>query len=170
MLKMNPPSQQRLSDIATINQPGLRAIVFEIDNYRFALPIDAVLKIVPCPPLSSPIQDGIGIADWEAQTITVIDLYQKFFQPTAQNSQKSPYNNRFLILTMTQDREICGFAIDRSPTLMDIPLNDIRSVPLSYRQVAELGFVSHMAILSNERTEQPLKIFLLGYIPQLSST
>lgn len=154
---------QRLSDNTTINQEGVRVIVFAIREYMFALPIEAVLKIVPCPPLNSPIKNGIGMVDWEAQTVTIIDLYQKFVNSALKESEsESLFDPRFLILTKTDREELCGFVIEKSPTLIDIPLNDIRSVPLSYRQVAELSFVSHMAILSNIESEKPFKVFLLG--------
>ena len=154
---------QRLSDNTTINQEGVRVIVFAIREYMFALPIEAVLKIIPCPPLNSPIKNGIGMVDWEAQTVTVIDLSQNLVSSAVQESgSDSLCDPCFLILTQTDQDELCGFVIEKSPTLIDIPLNDIRSVPLSYRQVAELSFVSHMAILSNMESENSFKVFLLG--------
>ncbi len=149
----------RLSNSGTIAQETVRAIIFPIHNYLFALPIQAVLKIISCPPIDSPIENCIGLVEWEGQTITIVDLHQKL---TLGLESTLASEHRFLILTKTKNGELCGFLTEQSPTLIDIPLNDIHSVPLSYREVAELGFVSHMAILSNTETTKTFKVFLLG--------
>ncbi len=159
MLNITSPLN-RLSNSDTIAQETLRAIIFPIHNYLFALPIKAVLKIISCPPIDSPIENCIGFVEWEGQTITILDLHQKLTLARLESTVASEH--RFLILTKTKNGELCGFLTEQSPTLIDIPLNDIHSVPLSYREVAELGFVSHMAILSNTETTKTFKVFLLG--------
>jgi chemotaxis signal transduction protein len=71
-------------------------------------------------------------------------------------------SGRFLLLTQTRTGEICGFPVDKPPALIDIPLETVRLVPWSYRQVAELNCISHMAVLSVAPNEEPLKVLLLG--------
>lgn len=162
-----------------VEQNATKASVFQILNYYFALPLEAIIKIITCPPIVSPIREGLGLVEWDRQTITVIDLADKL-QANHTESILNTNSGRFLILTQTTSAELCGFLIKCSPLLIDIPWNTIRSVPLSYRQVADLSVIKQMAILprstlrfqeravpNSDRQDAPestvtLKIFLLG--------
>ncbi|WP_138500621.1 chemotaxis protein CheW [Nostoc sp. PA-18-2419] len=146
---------------------SLRVVVFAIADYLFALPVGAVLKVIACPPISSTVESGIGMVDLGTQTITIVDLRQKLIpQVQAQQAHQVLYavdtSARFLLLTQTRTGEICGIPADKPPALIDIPLSAVRPVPWSYRQVAELNFISHMAVLSLTPNEEPLKVLLLG--------
>ena len=160
MLKINP-SLDRLSNSNTAVSEVLRTIVFPIDKYQFALPVKTVLKIIPCPPIEHPIEDCIGLVEWERQTITVVDLQQKLVTNRPQSTQTTDFSDQFLILIKIQDGELCGFLTRQSPSLIDIPLTAIHPVPFSFRQVAKLGFVKNMAILTDIEAEAA-NIFLLG--------
>lgn len=156
---------KRLSGAAN-DRDSLRVIVFAIADYLFALPAGAVLKVINCPPISSTVESGIGMADLGAQTITILDLRQKIFpQPLEgqvhQDCSLVPTFQRFLLVTQTRTGEICGIPVDKPPTLIDIPLETVRPVPWSYRQVA-LSFASHMAVLPGGKPEETIKVFLLG--------
>lgn len=155
---------KRLSD-ATTEQGTVRVIIFAIDDYLFALPVEAVLKVIVCPPIRGVVDSGIGMVDLGSQTITVVDLRQNLPSSWDGQDRKSSLSNfqssRFLILLQTQTGE-CGIPIEQPPALTDIPLATIRPVPLSYRQVSGLSFATHMAILPEAQAKEPLKIFLLG--------
>ncbi|AFZ37543.1 CheW domain protein [Stanieria cyanosphaera PCC 7437] len=164
MLNLFSP-RQRLFNKTDSAQASLRAIIFSIKDYWFALPIEAVIKILPCPPINSPSKEGISIVDLEDRTITVVDLLYKLNHLEEGNEiEKICGLQRFLILTMTQTEEIFGLLVEHSPTLIDIPLNSIRTVPLSYRHVIELNFVKQMAILTDTQEHKLLKVFLLGTV------
>lgn len=165
---------KRLSSTST-NPDNLRIIVFTLSqdplspqaDYLFALPVEAVLKAIPCPPINWVVDSGIGITDFGSQNVTVVDLRQQFLLPNperqeARNSDQVANSHRFLILLKTRTEELCGIPVAHPPTLTDIPLSTIRPVPLSYRQVAGLSLASHMAILSETPEKKPLKVFLLG--------
>ncbi|MDZ8227513.1 MULTISPECIES: chemotaxis protein CheW [unclassified Nostoc] len=157
---------KRLSGVVS-ERDSLRVVVFAIADYLFALPVGAVLKVMACPPISSTVENGIGMVDLGAQTITIVDLRQKFIQqvPRQQADQVLSVvetSGRFLLLTQTRTGEICGIPVDKPPALIDIPLSAVRPVPWSYRQVAELSCVSHMAVLSVAPNEEPLKVLLFG--------
>ena len=148
--------------IRAINQDTVRAIAFPVLDLWFALPIESILKIIPCPPINSPIKDSLGIVEWSGQTVTVIDLTQKVkteYLPTTNNQEKA---HRSLILIQTNSAELCGFVSEEYPSLIDIPLNTIRSIPSSYRQVSELGVISQMAILPQQESADNFQILLLG--------
>ncbi|OUL36275.1 chemotaxis protein CheW [Nostoc sp. 106C] len=157
---------KRLSGTVT-ESDSLRVVVFAIADYLFALPVGAVLKVIACPPISSTVESGIGMVDLGAQSITIVDLRQKLIpeiqsQQTHQVLSAVDTSGRFLLLTQTRTGELCGIPVDKPPALIDIPLSAVRPVPWSYRQVAELNFVSHMAVLSVAPNEEPLKVLLLG--------
>ena len=148
-----PP--QRLSHL-TSEVNLLKVLVFEMANYFFALPINVVFKVINCPPVTENEDGSLGIADFEGQTITVINLAQKLSRNLAtQHIQK-----RFLILSQTSQGELCGIPLDQSPALIELPMDNIRPLPLSARQVKPLSIATHVAILP--KPEGSLKIFLLG--------
>jgi chemotaxis signal transduction protein len=157
---------KRLSGTVS-DRDSLRVVVFAIADYLFALPVGAVLKVIACPPISSTVESGIGMVDLGTQTIAIVDLRQKFIpQLPAQQAHEVPSGvdtlGRFLLLTQTRTGEICGIPADKPPALIDIPLSAVRPVPWSYRQVAELNFISHMAVLSLAPNSEPLKVLFLG--------
>jgi len=148
---------KRSTGVAT--EDCLRVIVFEIANYLFALPVGAVLKVVTCPPISTPIKNGIGMLELGDSTVTIVDLSQKLLEETDCHKLLPQY--RFLILMQTRTGELCGIPVDNPPVMTDIPLTTIRQVPLSVR-LAQLTFASHMAILPETEESSGKKIFLLG--------
>ena len=146
-----PP--QRLSHI-TSDVKLLKVLVFEMVNHFFALPINVVFKVINCPSVSNTTDSSLGIADFEGQTVTVVNLAQKL---SPQNSATQQMQKRFLILSQTRQGELCGIPIDKSPALIELPMDNIRPLPLSARQVNP---ATHVAIVP--KPEGSLKIFLLG--------
>ena len=53
-------------------------ITFEVANYWFALPMEAVLKIVNCPPPSQGGTVGIGLVQLGSHTVRLLNLHQEF--------------------------------------------------------------------------------------------
>ncbi|MDJ0689972.1 MAG: chemotaxis protein CheW [Xenococcaceae cyanobacterium MO_188.B32] len=149
-----PP--QRLSHI-TSEVNLLKVLVFEMANHFFALPISVIFKVINCPPITENKDSSLGIADFEGQTVTVVNLAQKL---SPQNSATQHIQKRFLILSQTRQGELCGIPIDKSPALIELPKDNIRSLPLSARQVNPFSIATHVAILP--KPEGSLKIFLLG--------
>lgn len=156
---------ERLSGKTVQEKDSLRVMVFSIMDYFFAFPIGAVLRIIPCPPFVME-DNGIGMIDLGSQTVTVVDLRYKLIKQAKQRDaatiETTDKNPNFLIMFQTQIGELCGIPVEKTPVLTDIALNDIRPVPLSYRQISELNCINHMAIISQEEQEESLKIFCLG--------
>ena len=167
-----------LPSIDRVKQNATSAIVFRVLNYYFALPLEAIIKIITCPAITSPIRNGLGLIEWDRQTITVVDLADKL-QIDRTEFTANETSHRFLILTQTTSAQLCGFLIEQSPIMMNIPWDSIRSVPLSYRQVADLSVIKQMAIVPqsilhlferevstefvpSSESAETLKIFLLG--------
>ena len=156
---------ERLSGQTVEEKDSLRVMVFSVMDYFFAFPIGAILRIIPCPPFTTE-DKGIGTIDLGAQTVTIVDLSYKFIkQAKEKNIEQITQGNsspNFLIMFQTQTGELCGIPTINAPVLTDIALNNIRPVPLSYRQNSELSFVNHMAVIPQEKEKESLKIFCLG--------
>ncbi len=166
---------QRLSSIAD-DHDQIRTILFSLadmeetsmSQYLLALPVTAVNKAIVYPTKRAKLKDGIGIIDLGDQTLTIVDLRHKFTKiDPAQDSSK------FLILFYTQTGELCGLPIKDAPILFDLPPDTIRLIPPIYREVNQLTFASHMAIVPQTDGLEPLQILLLGFdqpMPQLSAS
>ena len=149
-----PP--KRLSHI-TSDVNLLKVLVFEISDYLFALPIGVIFKVINCPPITYTAERGLGIADFGEYTVTVVNLAQRL---SPQSEDVQTLNNRFLILTQTRQGELCGIAVNKSPSLIELPLENIRPLPLSYRQMNPLNIATHITVLPE--SEESRKVFLLG--------
>lgn len=156
---------QRLSGKTVQEKDSLRVMVFSVMEYFFAFPIGAILRIIPCPSFTTE-DNGIGMIDLGSQTVTIVDLSHKFIkqanEKTIDKITNIDSNPNFLIMFQTQVGELCGIPVSKAPVLTDIALNNIRPVPLSYRQISELSFINHMAMIPQEGEEESLKIFCLG--------
>ena len=157
---------KRLSGKTVREKDSFRVMVFSVMDYFFAFPIGAILRIIPCPSFTTE-DNGIGMIDLGSQTVTIVDLRYKFIkQATEKTIEKIETTNsspNFLIMFQTQIGELCGIPVKKAPVLTDIALSNIRPVPLSYRQISELSFVNHMAVIPQEEEEKKsLKIFCLG--------
>ncbi len=165
----HPPMSlsHRLKRLSNVEEEleTIRTIVFSLANveqtaigkYLFALPVEAVIRAIVYPETRTSLINGIGMITLGDKTVTIVDLRDKFtkISPTEDSS-------RFLILFKTQSDELCGLPIKDAPILIDIPINRIRPLPLAYREVTQLTFASHTAIVPQEGDLAPLEILLLG--------
>ena len=160
---LTTPLPKRLSSLD--DSDNIRMILFSladieqtsISQYLFALPVEAVEKAIVYPADRAILKDGIGMIDFGDEILTIVDLRQKFTTIDAQHD-----TSKFLILFHTQSGELCGLPVKAAPTLLDIAPELIRPIPAVYREVNQLNFVSHMAVIPQENGLPPLQILLLG--------
>ena len=138
-------------------ETALRSVIFAVQNRWFALPVGAILKVSLCPPINNSLQGGLGTIDIENETVTIIDLEEKF----APNRDYS-FTRRYLFLVQTQSGEKCGLVATSPPSMVEIPLDTIRPLPSSYRQQSDLSFVSHLAVLPKVGENATIDVFLFG--------
>ncbi len=153
--------------LASIDDDGdaFRTIVFSLANieqtamgkYLFAMPVESVVKSIVYPAERPMLKDGIGMIYLGEETVTLVDLRHKF---TTIDSTID--TSGFLVLFHTHAGELCGLPISKAPVLMDISLTTIRALPLAYREVNQLNFASHMALVPQGENVEPLQILLLG--------
>ena len=155
---------KRLASI-DYDSDNFRTIVFSLANieqtamgkYLFAMPVESVVKAIVYPAERPMLKDGIGMIYLGEETVTLVDLRHKFatIDSTIDTSE-------FLVLFYTHAGELCGLPIEKAPVLMDISPTTIRPLPLAYREVNQLNFATHMAIVPQGENVEPLQILLLG--------
>lgn len=150
-------NKTRIGIAPKTEETALRSVIFAVQNRWFALPVGAVLKVSLCPPINNSLPSGLGTIDMENETVTVIDLEEKF----APNRDYS-FTRRYLFLVQTQNGEKCGLVAASPPSMVEIPLNTIRPLPSSYRQQSDLSFVSHLAVLPKVGENATIDVFLFG--------
>jgi hypothetical protein len=74
----------------------------------------------------------------------------------------TPVDRQFLIFVQTTMGEACAIPTANFPLLLDMPITAVRPIPAAYRQVNDMNFASHMAIIDREVGEAPLQVFLIG--------
>jgi hypothetical protein len=156
--------QQRLSTTAN-SEDFLRVMMFSVcqpqesaPNYFFALPAEAIIRVAPAPANLGNFNHGITMLNVGHEMVTVIDLCYRVM-PTRPTTAA---DRQFLIFVQTTLGEPCAITTANFPLLLDMPITTVRPIPAAYRQVNDMSFASHMAILDRAAGEDPLQIFLIG--------
>jgi chemotaxis signal transduction protein len=139
-------------------------ITFKLEDYLFALPSEAILKIVATPPPSQGGMVSMGLVQLEQYSIQIIDLIrllnlkeqdiaraikktnkavslERVAEVTETTALKNP---PFLIVLQDSDQELWGIAVDEPPDLMDVPHYALKSVPAEKRLTRALRWISHV--------------------------
>ncbi len=137
-------------------------ITFKMAGYLFALPSEAILKIVATPAPSQGGMVSMGLVQLEQYSIQTIDLIRLLsLQEPSENAQtlsiapeqtgaKSiaavpPVENPpFLMVLQDAEGTLWGIAVDEPPDLMDIPHYALKPVPSEKRVTRALRWVSHV--------------------------
>jgi chemotaxis signal transduction protein len=144
MMTLDPAQQSRNKDI-----DALRVMLFSIakngetvPENLFALPLEAIVKIIRCPDLGA-FKRGISITEIEGRTVTVVDLCYRL----APERPADKADRQFLMLLQTHGGDLCGIPVAKFPELLDLAVTTVRPIPSVYRQVNDIRFASHMAML-----------------------
>ncbi len=135
----------------------IKLLVFPIGSLNGALHIDVVQKVVNLSKVYSSGLNQYGMVNVEGKEITVIDLHKRLFdipQPFTQEDKK------YLLLAQNSADEKFGIIINNTPSLVDISLDNIRTLPPSYRQADTLKIASHVTVIDDEQ-ENNLTVFIL---------
>jgi chemotaxis signal transduction protein len=116
-----------------MSQPqSVRIIVFSVSHYLFALPLKAVLKIIPRPPELDAGFDDVGLLEIEGETVLLLNLI--WILEEWEKSDRDPGAGKYLILIRNNRQQLCGIEIDELPTAMDLSLSTVQEMPKSSRQ------------------------------------
>jgi chemotaxis signal transduction protein len=138
------------------NERSLKLLIFGMGNLNLALPIDYVKKVIHHIPIYSSGTNHFGVVHLEDREVTVIDLHRKIFK--TRQAYKS-IDKSYLILTRNTAQEQFGIVVDRTPSLIEVPVSQIRVLPESYRRSDTLEIASHITIIPEK--DNSLTVFLL---------
>ena len=138
------------------NSKTIKLVVFSISNLNVALHIDAVQKVINYSTIFGSGLNHFGLVNIGDREITVIDLHKRLFNISQVYDSET---KKYLILTKNSVGELFGIVIKETPTLLDVPLSNIRALPPSYRHADTLAIASHVTILPQENAK--LTIFIL---------
>ena len=141
-----------------------KVVAFQIRDHWLALPTPAVLKIARLPTSTNGGAELEGLTVWNNSPLAFLDLHSLL--EAKQNKQSLPPANwsseyllRFVIIAQSQVTEPCAIPVDAPPTLMEIPLSEIKMLPSHYHQAIG-GIAEHIAVLSHQGSA--LSILLLN--------
>jgi purine-binding chemotaxis protein CheW len=158
----NHPFDENIPAASIIDNKTLKAITFDLAGYWIAIPISYVVKVINAPPGQISQANGVGLVHLSNYAITVVDLHQRL---NLGQSNIDSQNQKFLIVIRIGNSDLCSVPVSEPPTLLDIPLAEIRQLPNSYRRSHPLGIASHVAMVSykedEDQEEETLEVFVL---------
>lgn len=130
-------------------------LIFQIGKLNLGLPVESVKKIVHHTSLQGSGTTDVGLFNFDNQEITAIDLHKRLFKV----SQSQPPGRQFLIVAKNRVNELLGIVVSQTPTLIDLPLSQIRALPASYRFADTLEIASHVTRI--QRSQACLTVFII---------
>lgn len=146
-----------LQTAETSSQITVRVVTFPIGTLTLAIPIESVYRVLSQITIHGSGERGVGVAHLEDFELTVFDLEYHLFIENIKNSVNRVNKNHVIVVQSQQ--EIVGLQVKEAPSLKNIPRDQVRVLPDSYRKADTLHFCSHVAIL--EEIEAKTTIFLL---------
>jgi chemotaxis signal transduction protein len=135
----------------------IKLLVFKIHKLTLALPILQVQKVIKNQPVHGSGLSHVNLTHLEDQEVAIVDLHQKLFKIS--QSQISSTTGYFII-SKNITGEPLGIKVTEAPTLIDVPVAQIRLIPDSYRRADTLAIASHVAVIE-QKNDPALTIFIL---------
>ena len=165
------PLTNRRRSTASKARATQQLIVFRIENEDFALPIRAVLKVIPMGKVyGAPGGAGIGLTLYQDQELIVIDVKNRIFReaprpsksggnflPQLTEKPREVPEHYLLIIQDSQGKQV-GLPIDAPPSLQRMPSEAFSPLTSDYINEGNIRCVSALIIRHND--EPPL--FLLN--------
>jgi chemotaxis signal transduction protein len=95
------------------HNPSLRFIAFSIANYRFALPIEQVLRVIDCPAAHESL-GHLGLLPVGRHLVKILDL-QPSVPADSQVAERS-----LLVIIHNQRSELYGIPVSAPPDLLEL--------------------------------------------------
>ena len=133
----------------------VKLLVFEIGKLTLALPILQVQKVVRQSEVYGSGLSHISLTHLPDRELAIVDLHQKIFGTSLTQSPSTGY----FIIGTNKVGEPLGIIVSKAPTLIDVPMNQIRILPDTYRRSDTLEIASHVTVFST--TETTTTIFIL---------
>ncbi|GBF81980.1 chemotaxis protein CheW [Aphanothece sacrum] len=133
-----------------------KLLMFQMGKLNLALPVESVKKIIHYTPMQGSGTTPVGIIHIDNQEITSIDLHKRLFKVSRKNQSES---RQFMIIAKDSTDELFALVVGETPSLVNIPISQIRVLPDSYRRGDTLDVASHVIMIKQE--DQSLTVFIL---------
>lgn len=138
-----------------------QVLVFQLQHEWFALPIEAVQKVVVRGDIyGDPNHSGVSLTVFEGRELVVVDVAHRIFnRPTRQQPAtiNSASSTSFLVIVRDSRDEWVGLPIQNPPAVRRLPESAFAPLPASYQSAGNIHCVSSLTI---QRDDEP-PIFLL---------
>ncbi|WP_107671145.1 chemotaxis protein CheW [Cyanothece sp. BG0011] len=136
----------------TINQNTQQIITFLLGEEWFALPIDAIQKVVQLGKVyGDPQRKGISLTHYQGQELLVIDVARRIFGIEILSSHQNTEQTRFLLIIHNKNHEIVGLPIDSPPSILRVPESAFIPLPDIYLTQGNIHCISSTLIQVNEQ-------------------
>ena len=135
----------------------LKLLVFDLGKLTLALPVEQVQKVIKHSAVHGSGLSYVNLIHLEEQEVAVIDLHRKLFKVSQPEIKE---NKGYFIITKSVIGEPLGIMIAQTPSLIDVPLELVRTLPNSYRSADTLEIASHVAVIPQSENKS-LTIFIL---------
>lgn len=132
----------------------IKLLIFDVGKLTLSLPILQVQKVIKQQPLYGSGLSYVNLTHIEDQEVAIVDLHQKLFKINQEDT------TGYFIISKNITGEPLGIKVESAPTLIDVPINNIRLIPNSYRRSDTLAIASHVTVISNPN-QASLTIFIL---------
>ena len=133
----------------------IKLLVFEIGKLTLALPILQVQKVVKQSEVHGSGLSHVNLTHLAEQEVAIVDLHQKLFGVSITQAEATGY----FIISKNIAGEPLGIVVSQTPTLIDVPVEQIRLLPDSYRRADTLSIASHVAIIA--QNDANITVFML---------
>jgi chemotaxis signal transduction protein len=138
------------------NNRLMKLLIFKIGKLNVALSVDIVKKITHHTPVYNSGLNHMGMAVVDDREITVVDLHKRLFNVA---QETLPDSRNYLAIARNSVGETFGITMGQAPTLQDVPVSQIRTLPESYRQADTLEVASHVTVIPQQNGA--LTVFIL---------
>lgn len=142
-------------------------VCFQIAGYQLALPLEGVLRVIQRPETArSPELHHMGLLPIGHHLIKVIDLQARLAIASMDWDESSkPALDPFLMIVRSSTGEYGAIPIQTPPDLIEVKLEDLRSLPSALADSALLTMASHIIITP----DQPERVIVLLDLQRLCS-
>jgi chemotaxis signal transduction protein len=141
------------------SQTTLSILVAPFGNLALAVSMAGVQKVIRTPEIYKSGERSLGVARFEEREVIVVDLHQKIY------GTANPQYEKYVIVTEIPSGQLYGILCTQLPTLVTLPLEELRPLPEDYRKRDPLGIASHVAAIAHNGGTQT--IFLVDLVEGL---